>query len=46
VFDPQVVGYPALEFINRRETGQVSNEKLFYAGQMGKTMIKYSRHFI
>jgi superfamily II DNA helicase RecQ len=46
VCHPQIVGYPALEFINRRETGQVSNEKPFYAGQMGKTITKYSRHLV
>ena len=46
VCNPQIVGYPALEFINRRETGQVSNEKPFYAGQIGKTITKYSRYIV
>ncbi len=46
VYQPEIIGYPALEFINRRETGQVSNEKSFYAGQISKTITKYSRHFV
>lgn len=41
---PQVVGGPALEYINRREVGQDSNNRPFYGRQMGKTITKYSRH--
>jgi hypothetical protein len=29
---PDKVGRPALEAVNRRETGERLNEKLFYAG--------------
>jgi len=37
------VGRPALEAVNRRETGEQSNEKPFYAGQKVATIQKYSR---
>lgn len=38
------MGNPALEYINRREVGQESNNRLFYGRQMGKIIIKYSRY--
>jgi hypothetical protein len=40
---PGEVGRPALEAVNRRETGERSNEKPFYAGQKVATIRKYSR---
>jgi hypothetical protein len=40
---PEVVGRPALEAVNRRETGEQSNEKPFYAGHKVQTIRKYSR---
>jgi hypothetical protein len=40
---PGKVGRPALEAVNRRETGERSNEKPFYAGQKVVTIRKYSR---
>jgi hypothetical protein len=40
---PGEVGRPALEAINRRETGKRSNEKLFYARQKVATIRKYSQ---
>jgi hypothetical protein len=33
------------EYVNRRETGEVNNEKPLYAGQMGKTIDRYSRRW-
>jgi hypothetical protein len=39
---PGKVGRPALEAVNRRETGERSNEKLFYARQKVATIRKYS----
>ena len=36
------VGRPALEAVNRRETGERSNRKPFYAGQKVATIRKYS----
>jgi hypothetical protein len=43
---PEVVGRPALELIERRETGAESNEKPFYAGQKVKTIKHYSNQLI
>ena len=43
---PGKVGRPALEVVNRRETGERSNEKPFYAGQKVATIRKYSRVWI
>ena len=43
---PGEVGRPALEAVNRRETGERSNEKPFYAGQKVATIRKYSRVWI
>jgi hypothetical protein len=40
---PGEVGRPALEAVNRRETGERSNEKPFYAGQKVATIRKYSQ---
>ena len=40
---PEVVGRPALEAVTRRETGEQSNEKPFYAGHKVQTIRKYSR---
>jgi hypothetical protein len=40
---PGKVGRPALEAVNKRETGERSNEKLFYARQKVATIWKYSR---
>ena len=42
---PEAAGYHALEYVNRRETGQKNNEKPFYGRQMSKTMKKYGVHF-
>jgi len=39
---PGEVGRPALEAVNRQETGKQSNEKLFYAGQKVAMIRKYS----
>jgi hypothetical protein len=36
------VGRPALEAVNRRETGEQSNEKPFYTRQKVATIWKYS----
>jgi hypothetical protein len=43
---PGEVGRPALEAVNRRETGERSNEKPFYAGQKVATIRKYSQVWI
>ena len=43
---PQVVGYPAMNYINRREMGSDTNEKPFNARQTGKTMIKYANWWL
>jgi hypothetical protein len=43
---PSEVGRPALEAVNRRETGERSNEKPFYAGQKVVTIRKYSRVWV
>jgi hypothetical protein len=37
-----VVGFPAMNYINRREMGSETNEKPFNARQTGKTMAKYA----
>lgn len=42
VSTPQVVGFPAMNYINRCEMGNDTNEKPFNARQTGKTMIKYA----
>lgn len=39
---PDVVGMNAMNYINRREVGNNTNEKPFNARQTGKTMVKYS----
>lgn len=39
---PEVVGRPALELIERRETGAESNEKPFYSHQKLNTIRRYS----
>jgi superfamily II DNA helicase RecQ len=46
ICQPQHVGLAALEYVNRRETGQKSNEKPLYADQMKKTIKKYSGHWV
>lgn len=38
----RVVGFPAMNYINRRKMGSDTNKKPFNARQTGKTMIKYS----
>ena len=38
-----VIGLAAMNYINRREMGNDTNEKPFNARQKAKTMIKYSR---
>ena len=43
---PNIVGIHALQFVNRRETGQKNNEKPFYGRQMGKTIRKYRKHWV
>jgi superfamily II DNA helicase RecQ len=43
---PEVVGLPAMTFIERREVGAANNEKPFDALQTGKTMKKYSRYWV
>ncbi|EXJ86299.1 hypothetical protein A1O1_06669 [Capronia coronata CBS 617.96] len=43
---PDVVGLAALQYVNRRETGQKNSEKPFYGRQMGKTIRKYSQHWV
>jgi superfamily II DNA helicase RecQ len=43
---PEVVGLPAVTFIERREVGAPSNEKPFNALQTGKTMKKYSWYWV
>ncbi|KAF2809848.1 uncharacterized protein BDZ99DRAFT_387244, partial [Mytilinidion resinicola] len=37
-----VVGLAAINYINRRETGNKTNKKPFSARQTGKTIVKYS----
>jgi hypothetical protein len=39
---PSVVGFPAMNYVNRREMGSETNEKPFNARQTGKTMAKYA----
>jgi len=41
-----IVGRAAMNYINRREMGNNTNEKPFNASQTGKTMIKYSGWWI
>jgi len=43
---PGEVGRLALEAVNRRETGEWSNEKPFYAGQKVATIRKYSQVWV
>ena len=43
---PEVVGLPAMTFIERRETGAANNEKPFNALQTAKTMKKYSGYWV
>lgn len=43
---PEIVGLASLEYVNRRETGQKSSEKPFYAEQMPKTIKKYSGRWL
>jgi superfamily II DNA helicase RecQ len=43
---PNVTGLHTLEYINRRETGQINNEKPFYGRQMGKSIKKYTAHWV
>jgi hypothetical protein len=43
---PNITGLHTLEYINRRETGQINNEKPFYGRQMGKSIKKYATHFV
>jgi hypothetical protein len=41
-----VVGMPAIMYINRREFGNLSNEKPFNAQQTENTMVKYSNVWV
>jgi hypothetical protein len=43
---PSEVGRPALEAVNRRETGERSNERPFYTGQKVATIRKYSQVWV
>jgi superfamily II DNA or RNA helicase len=43
---PEVVGLPAMTFVERRETGAADSERPFDALQTGKTMKKYSGHWV
>ncbi|KAF1828019.1 hypothetical protein BDW02DRAFT_513530, partial [Decorospora gaudefroyi] len=43
---PEVVGRPALELIERRETGAESNEKPFYYNQKASTIRRYGEKLI
>jgi hypothetical protein len=43
---PSEVGRPALEAVNRRETGERSNEKVFYAEQKVATIRVYRRVWV
>ncbi|KAI9881994.1 MAG: hypothetical protein M1823_006286, partial [Watsoniomyces obsoletus] len=43
---PEVVGLPAMTFIERREVGAADNEKPFDSLQTGRTMTKYSRYWV
>lgn len=43
---PHVVGRPALELIERRESGAASNEKPFYSGHKSTTVRRYSREVV
>ena len=38
----KVVGFPAMNYVNRREMGNDTNEKPLNARQKGSTMVKYS----
>lgn len=42
----EVVGEPALEYVNRRECGADDNERPFYGEQQIKTVRKYSGHWV
>jgi len=43
---PNVVGKEALEHVNRREVGEQTNERPFYARQKVQTIRKYSDHWV
>ena len=43
---PEVVGLPAMTFVERRETGAADSERPFDALQTGKTMKKYSGYWV
>lgn len=43
---PEVVGRPALELIERRESGAESNEKPFYSGHKASTVTRYSEKIV
>ena len=42
ICQPSIVGRSALEFVNRREVGEVKNERPFYARQKASTLRKYT----
>ena len=46
ICQPDIVGRSALEYINRRETGESKNEKPFYAKQKVATIKKYSQVWV
>lgn len=43
---PEVVGRPALELIERRESGAESNEKPFYSGHKASTVARYGEQIV
>lgn len=43
---PSIVGKEALEHVNRREVGEQTNKRPFYARQKDKTIRKYSDHWV
>jgi len=43
---PEVVGRPALEMVERRESGAESNEKPFYSGHKASTVARYGEKMV
>jgi hypothetical protein len=43
---PDTAGWPAVQYIERREVGAPDSEHPFNARQTGKTMIQYSRCWV
>ena len=42
----EIVGRPAMQYINRRETGASSNDRPFYAKQKVQTVRRYTEQFV